>query len=99
MTKRDFILVTSDTETARAICELVQRYAGSRHVHTSPELASELAPGTHWAGLVFDLDGFDADPLATMAQLRMSHPLLPVLAITSRTTPQLVNALHLHRAE
>jgi DNA-binding NarL/FixJ family response regulator len=99
MPQRDFLLMIGNDDVARAITEPLQRYATARRLRTHREVLSELAPGTHWSGLVFDLDGFDADPFATMDQLRTTHPLLPVLAIATRATPQLVNTLHLHRAE
>ncbi len=58
-----------------------------------------LLPNSRWSGVVVDLDGFDADPLETMKRLREAHPLVPVLALTTHPTVELVNGLHAFRGE
>lgn len=58
-----------------------------------------LVPHSRWSGVVVDLDGFDADPLETIQCVREAHPLVPVLALASTVTPELLNGMHAFRAE
>lgn len=94
-----FLMVIRDDGLAQALSEPMQRYSVVRRARSYREAVSMLVPRARWSGLVVDLDGFDANPFETMKCLREAHPLVPVLALASSVTPELVNGLHAHRAE
>lgn len=94
-----FLMVIRDDGLAQALSEPMQRYSVVRRARSYREAVSMLVPRARWSGLVVDLDGFDANPFETMKCLRDAHPLVPVLALASSVTPELVNGLHAHRAE
>ena len=94
-----FLLVARDDGLALTVGEPLQRYSVVRRARTYCEAADMLQTNERWSGVVVDLDGFDADPLATTRRLREAHPLVPVLALSSQATAELVNGLHAFRAE
>lgn len=94
-----FLLVIRDDALAQSLSEPIQRYSVVRRARSYDEAATMLVPRSRWSGVVVDLDSFDAEPLATIQCLREAHPLVPVLALTSSATPELLNGLHAFRAE
>jgi DNA-binding NarL/FixJ family response regulator len=94
-----FLLIARDDGLALTLAEPLQRYSVVRRARCYREAAAMLLPNSRWSGVVADLDGFDAEPLATMKRLREAHPLVPVLALTSQASAELVNGLHACRAE
>lgn len=94
-----FLLVVRDDGLAQSLSEPIQRYSVVRRARFYREALSMLVPRARWSGVVVDLDGFDADPLETMKCMREAHPLVPVLALASSATPELINGLHAYRAE
>jgi DNA-binding NarL/FixJ family response regulator len=63
------------------------------------EAVPMLVPRARWSGVVIDLDGFDANALEALRSIREAHPLVPILALASTASAELVNGLHAHRAE
>jgi DNA-binding NarL/FixJ family response regulator len=94
-----FLLIARDDGLALSLSEPVQRYSVVRRARSYAEAAEMLQSNSRWSGVVVDLDGFDADPLETMQRLREVHPLVPVLALASEASAELVNGLHAWRAE
>jgi DNA-binding NarL/FixJ family response regulator len=94
-----FLLVIRDDGLAQALTEPIQRFSVVRRARSYRDAVPMLVPRARWSGLVVDLDGFEANPLETMKCLREAHPLVPVLALASNATPELINGLHAHRAE
>ena len=94
-----FLLITRDDALALTLGEPIQRYSVVRRARCYREACSMLTPNARWSGVVVDIDGFDADPLETMRQLREAHPLVPVLALASQASADLINGLHVYRGE
>ncbi|MDB4972962.1 MAG: Two-component nitrogen fixation transcriptional regulator FixJ [Myxococcaceae bacterium] len=94
-----FLLIAKDDGLALTLSEPLQRYSVVRRAKCYREAVAMLLPNSRWSGVVVDLDGFDADPLETMKRLREAHPLVPVLALASQVSAELVNGLHAWRAE
>lgn len=94
-----FLLVIRDDGLAHSLTEPIQRYSVVRRARSYAEAKTMLVPHSRWSGVVVDLDGFDADPLETIQCVREAHPLVPVLALASTVTPELLNGMHAFRAE
>lgn len=94
-----FLLIVRDDALAATVSEPIQRYSVVRRARSLTEAQQMLAAQSRWSGVVVDLDSDDPDPLVTTQRLRAAHPLVPVLALASKVTSELVNGLHAVRAE
>ena len=94
-----FLLVVRDDALAVTVGEPIQRYSVLRRARSVAEATTMLVANDRWSGVVVDLDADDPEPLVSMQRLRLVHPLVPVLALASKVTPELVNGLHAVRAE
>jgi DNA-binding NarL/FixJ family response regulator len=94
-----FLLVIRDDGLCTALSEPMQRYSVVRRARCYREAVPMLVPRARWSGVVIDLDGFDANALEALRSIREAHPLVPILALASTASAELVNGLHAHRAE
>ncbi len=94
-----FLLVIRDDGLATVFSEPMQRYSVVRRARSAREAVPMLVPRALWSGVVIDLDTLDAPALDTLERIRAAHPLVPILALASSATPELVNAVHGQRAE
>jgi DNA-binding NarL/FixJ family response regulator len=94
-----FLLVIRDDGLCTALSEPMQRYSVVRRARCYREAVPMLVPRARWSGVVIDLDGFDGNALEALRSIREAHPLVPILALASTASAELVNGLHAHRAE
>ncbi len=82
-----------------ALTEPMQRYSVVRRVRSVREAVPMLVPRALWSGVVIDLDSLDGAVADTLRRVREAHPLVPILALASAASAELVNTLHAQRAE
>lgn len=94
-----FLMVVRDDALCTTLSEPMQRYSVVRRARCYREAVPMLVPRARWSGVVVDLDGLDVNPLEALRSMREAHPLVPILALASQASAELINGLHSYRAE
>ncbi len=94
-----FLLITHDDQLVRIVSEPVQRYSVLRRARGEGEALSLLRPNAQWSGAMLDLAEGEADALGLTRRLRAAAPRLPLLALVSHATAELVNGMQGARVE
>lgn len=94
-----FLVIVRDDGLAHTLLETMQRYTVTRRVRCYKEALPLLTPHARWSGLVMDLDAVEGQEVAALERVREVHPLVPILALSSMPSPDLINSLHALRAE
>ncbi len=94
-----FLIITRDDALALTVSEPLQRYSVARRTASVREALPLLVPRARWSGVVLDLDITAATALADLVRIRRDHPLVPILALASSATCELINGVHEQRAE
>lgn len=93
------LLLTRDECVAGRLMEQAQRFTIVLRAPSYAHARSMLPRRPDWAGLLIDLDEHEADPLSVARGLREIDSLVPMLALSSRCSPELINGLHAARVE
>ncbi len=94
-----FLLAAEDEIMAHTLRAPMQRYAVVRWTAELDQVGTTLNGAEHWAGLVIDLDPIEDRALGYLGEIRTANALLPILAISSRPVPELMNGCHALRVE
>ncbi len=94
-----FLVITGDESLALSLKERLQHHPAQTQAVRYQEVLAVMKPGSHFVGVVLDLDSCDAVYLDVVKSIRETDPLIPMLAVASRLEPELINSLHAHRSE
>jgi DNA-binding NarL/FixJ family response regulator len=94
-----FLLISRDDGLAQQVTELAQRYAVVIRACSLAEADIMLRRNRSWSGVLLDLDDGAAEPLASAKRLRETDVLVPVLAIATSSSAELINGVHALRME
>ena len=93
------LIVEDEQRLGEGISRIVGRYRPVKWVRSVSEGQVEFGPGARWTALIADIGLPDGSGLEVVKVARDRYPLLPVLVLTARIEPQLINRAHALRAE
>ncbi len=94
-----FLIVDPDEPTARALAETCRAFRVTETARDCTEATVILDSPKRLVALITEIDLPSGDGLDLVVHARKRRPLLPVLVLTSRAEPALINRAHLLRAE
>lgn len=94
-----FLVVTPNEGLASSLLDTMQRYVVTRRTHSLEEALMLLSDHSKWSGLVLDLDMHMGQELAMLDRVRQAHPLVNTLALSSKPSLEVINAVHCLRME
>jgi FixJ family two-component response regulator len=94
-----FLVVEDEVRTATALVRLMRRHRETEAVFSFREAQQALLKRADWIGLVVDIGLPDGSGLHVISLARERQPLLPVLVLTGRHDPDVINRSHQLRAE
>lgn len=94
-----FLIVDPDEQTARALADTCRAFRVTETVRDYTEAVRVLDSPRRLVALITEIDLPSKDGLELVVRARKTLPLLPVLVLTARAEPALINRAHLLRAE
>lgn len=94
-----FLVVEDEVATAHALVRLLRRHRQTEVAFSVQQAQRALGVRSDWTGLVVDIGLPDGSGLGLVSQARDKQPLLPVLVLTGRHDPEVINRSYQLRAE
>lgn len=93
------LVISNDERVTDAVCAVAERLSVLVRVRSHVEALAVLPQNANWAGAILDLDERDIDPLRVAKQIRDADALVPILALSSTCSRELINGLQVLRIE
>lgn len=94
-----FLVVEDELATAHALVRLLRRYRETEAAFSVQQAERALTRRGDWTGLVVDIGLPDGSGLGLVSRARNRQPLLPVLVLTGRHDPEVINKSYQLRAD
>jgi FixJ family two-component response regulator len=94
-----FLVVEDEVNTAHALVRLLKRHRAAEAAFNVHQARQAFMKRSDWTGLVVDIGLPDGSGLEVISFARDRQPLLPVLVLTGRNDPEVINRSHQLRAE
>ena len=93
------MIVEDERKAAQALERFFRRYRAATVVGSVSEAKALLEEARSWTGLVLDIGLPDGSGIEVADAARKRYPLVPMLVLTGRNDPRLINRSHELRAE
>lgn len=94
-----FLIVEPDIPVAELLAGMCRRIRTARVATTLTDARSQLASRPRLTGMILEVDLPDGCGTGLLRELRTLYPMLPILVLTAKITPDIINRSHRYRAE
>lgn len=94
-----FLIVDPDLDTAEVVATACREFRATDVVTDAPEASAILESRRRLVAMILEAELPSGSGLHLASIARKQRPLLPILVLTSRTDPELINGAHALRAE